>query len=283
MTSWANAADTWDMMQMALRIPGPLGDAPRAVLSTTPKMQPLLKQIMAAESTSMTRARTSDNAANLDASTLRYYQEKYGGTTLGRQELDAELLEDLEGALWSRALLNETRVMEAPPLRRLVVAVDPAGGADRKNDETGIVVAGRGADGHAYVLSDLSGRFSPDGWARRAVTAYQGFRADRIVAEANFGGAMVEATIRSVDRSAAVRMVHASRGKQVRAEPVVALYEQGKVHHVGQLPALEDQLCGWDPMESPGSPDRLDALVWAISELLGGTGFRPARQINLGY
>lgn len=282
LTSWANQADTWDMLQMALRVPGPLGDAPRAVVSTTPKMQPLLKQVIAAASTVVTRARTSDNAANLDPSTLRYYQEKYGGTTLGRQELDAELLEDLEGALWTRALLNSTRVAEAPPLRRLVVAVDPAGGADRKNDETGIVVAGSGQDGHAYVLSDLSGRFSPDGWARRAVQAYQGHRADRIVAEANFGGAMVEATIRAVDPAASVRMVHASRGKQVRAEPVVALYERGRVHHVGQLPGLEDQLCGWDPMESTGSPDRLDALVWAVTELVVQPQARPARWVDVG-
>jgi phage terminase large subunit-like protein len=131
------------------------------------------------------------------------------------------------------------------------------------------------------VLTDLSGRFSPDGWARRAVMAYQGHNADRIVAEANFGGAMVEATIRAVDPSASVKMVHASRGKQVRAEPVVALYEQGKVHHVGQLPGLEDQLCGWDPMESLGSPDRLDALVWAISELSVGVQPKPARWVYM--
>jgi phage terminase large subunit-like protein len=272
LTSWANAPATWDMLQMALRVPGPLGHAPRAVLSTTPKLHPLLKQIMAAPSTVVTRARTSDNAANLDPSTLRYYQEKYGGTTLGRQELDAELLEGLEGALWTRALIDAGRVGEAPPLVRIVVAVDPAGGSDRKNDETGIVVAGRDAAGHGYVLEDLSGRYSPDGWARRAVHAYRANLADRIVAESNFGGAMVEATIRAVDRSVPVRLVHASRGKVLRAEPIVAMYEQGKVHHVGALPVLEDQMCGWDPTASTNSPDRLDALVWALSELMATAG-----------
>jgi phage terminase large subunit-like protein len=267
-TSWANPGECWDMLQMATRITGPLGDAPCGVVSTTPKMQTLLKAILAAPSTVITRAKTSDNAANLDTSTLAYLQQKYGGTTLGRQELDAELLEDIEGALWSRVMLDACRVAEAPTLRRVVVAIDPAGGSGKGNAETGIIAVGVASDGHIYVLRDASGRYSPDGWARRAVELYDSLKADRIIAEQNFGGAMVEGTIRSVRPNVPVRMVNASRGKQVRAEPVVSLYEQQRVHHVGNFPELEDQLCGWDPMGSGPSPDRLDALVWGASELI---------------
>jgi phage terminase large subunit-like protein len=255
------------MLQMALRLPGPKGDAPQVVVSTTPKPLPLLKAISKAPSTVITRGKTYDNAANLDASTLKYLQDRYGGTTLGRQELDAEMLEDAEGALWNRAMIEEGRVTRAPDLRRVIVAIDPAGGSNRNNDETGIIVAGMGVDGHGYVLTDASGRYSPEGWARRAIACYMSHSADRIVAEQNFGGAMVEATIRAVSRVVPIRMVHASRGKAVRAEPVVALYEQRKIHHVGNFPALEDQLCTWEPNSGMPSPDRLDALVWAISEL----------------
>ena len=283
MTSWANQSDTWSNMQLALRVPGPKGDDPAAVVSTTPKRQPLLKTIMAAASTVTTRSRTFDNAANLSAATIEHLKATYGGTSLGRQELDAELLDELEGALWNRAMLEACRVLAAPELRRVVVAIDPAGGASKTSDETGIVAAGRAADGHAYVLSDLSGRFSPDGWARRAVELYRSLRADRIVAEANFGGGMVEATIRAVDPNVPVKLVHASRGKAVRAEPVVSLYEQRRVHHVGLFAELEDQLCGWDPMESSPSPDRLDALVWAVSDLMVEPQAQPARWMNFNY
>jgi predicted phage terminase large subunit-like protein len=234
----SGGAEVWDMAQMALRIPGPLGHAPRAVVTTTPKMQALLKQIIAAPSTTVTRARTSDNASNLDASTLAYLREKYGGTRLGRQEMDAELLADLEGALWNRAL----------------------------------IVAALGADRHGYVLADLSGRLSPEQWARRVVEAHHGYKADKIVAEQNFGGAMVESTIRSIDSRVPIKMVVASRGKQIRAEPVASWYEQHRVHHVGEFPALEDQMTGWDPAESGPSPDRVDACVWALTELMGGPG-----------
>jgi phage terminase large subunit-like protein len=271
-TSWANAADVWDMLQMALRIPGPQGHPPCGIVSTTPKNQPLLKAIMAAPSTVISRARTSDNAANLDASTLGYLNEKYAGTRLGRQELDAELLQDLESALWSRTLLDATRIRraDAPDMRRIVVAIDPPGGSARSNAECGIVVAGIGPDRHGYVLADLSGRMSPEKWARTAVNAYHGWRADRIVAEQNFGGAMVESTIKSVDPLVPIKMVVASRGKQIRAEPIAALYEQHRVHHVGEFPQLEDQMTGWDPAESGPSPDRVDALTWACTELMSG-------------
>lgn len=269
-TSWANAEATWDNLQMATRIRGPRGDAPCGVVSTTPKMQRLLRQIIAAPTTKVTRAKTSDNAGNLDASTLAYYQQKYGGTRLGRQELDAELLTDLEGALWSRDAIDAARVgeNEAPGwLKRIVVAIDPPGGSGKGNAECGLIAAGVDHDGEYWLLADLSGRYSPEQWARRAVLAYRDHEADRIVAEQNFGGAMVESTIRAVDPNVPVRMVVASRGKAVRAEPIAALYEQNRVHHVGQFVALEDQMTGWDPSEPGPSPDRVDALVWALTDL----------------
>ena len=272
LTSMENAAAVWDMLQMALRIPGPQGHPPCGVISTTPKMNRVLKQIMTSPTTVVTRAKTSDNAANLDASTLAYYQDKYGGTRLGRQELDAELLEDLEGALWNRSMLDACRIKRGDlpdRLQRVVVAVDPPGGASKSNAECGIVVAGIGMDRHAYVLADLSGRMSPEKWARTAVSAFEGYKADRIVAEQNFGGAMVESTIRSIHAHVAIRMVVASRGKQVRAEPIAAFYEQHRVHHVGEFATLEDQMTSWDPSANGPSPDRVDALVWALTDLMG--------------
>jgi predicted phage terminase large subunit-like protein len=205
----------------------------------------------------------------------RHLREKYGGTRLGRQEMDAELLADLEGALWNRALIDECRIKRGDQperLRRVVVAVDPPGGASKANAECGIIVAALGMDRHGYVLADLSGRLSPEQWARRVVEAYHGYKADKIVAEQNFGGAMVESTIRSIDSRVPIKMVVASRGKQFRAEPVASWYEQHRVHHVGEFPTLEDQMTGWDPAESGPSPDRVDALVWALTELMGGPG-----------
>ena len=281
LTSWSHQAEVWSNLQLALRVSGPTGADPAAILSTTPKRQPLLRQIMADPSTVTTRSRTFDNAANLSAATINHLRATYGGTTLGRQELDAELLDDVDGALWTRAMLDECRVGVLPVLRRIVVAVDPAGGSTGRSDETGIVAAGIGQDGHGYIIADASGRYTPDGWARAAVELYRSLQADRIVAEMNYGGAMVEATIRAVDSRVPVKMVHASRGKAVRAEPVVALYEQRRVHHVGSLPGLEDQLCGWDPAEGGKSPDRLDALVWALTELMTGPQAHPARWVNV--
>ena len=269
LTSWEHPQDCYDNLQFALRITGPKGDAPAGVISTTPKRHALLRAIMADPSTVITRAKTTDNAANLDSRTLEYLQRRYGGTTLGRQELDGELLDDIDGALWSRTMLDECRVEEMPgSFRRIVVAIDPAGSSSAKSDETGVIAAALSQDGRGYVIADASGRYSPNGWARAAVGLYHSLKADRIVAEANFGGAMVEATIRSVDPSVPVRMVTASRGKAVRAEPIVAFYEQRRIHHVGNFPALEDQLCGWDPNGSGSSPDRLDALVWCLTDLM---------------
>ncbi|MFL5253939.1 MAG: hypothetical protein ACJ8AI_13790 [Rhodopila sp.] len=262
------------MLQLCLRIPGPKGDAPQGVVSTTPKNQELLRAIIAAPSTVITRARTSDNAGNLDSSTLAYLQQKYGGTRLGRQELDAELLQDLEGALWSRDLLDATRIKrsELPELKRVVVAVDPPGGNSRTNAEAGIVVGGLGTDRNGYLLADLSTRASPEKWARIVCGAFHSYKADRIVAEQNFGGQTVESTIRSVDPLVPVRLVVASRGKMIRAEPISSMYEQHRIHHVGDFPTLEDQLCGWCPTEPGPSPDRLDALVWLMTALMGGPG-----------
>ena len=269
LTSWAAPQACWDNLQFALRITGPKGDAPAGVISTTPKRHALLKSIIADPATVITRASTFDNRANLDPGALEALERRYGGTTLGRQELMGELLEDVEGALWSRANLDETRVYTAWDMRRIVVAVDPAGSSNTKSDETGIIACGLGVDGRGYVLADASGKYSPDGWARAAVNLYRGLKADRIVAEKNYGGEMCEATIRAVDRNVPVHMVSATRGKAVRAEPVAALYEQRRVSHVGQFPTLEDQMCGWKPGDSD-SPDRMDALVWAFTELMVG-------------
>jgi phage terminase large subunit-like protein len=238
------------------------------VVTTTPKPIAVVRELLTDPLTTVTRGSTYDNAANLAPSFLRRILGKYEGTRLGRQELHAELLDDIPGALWQRAMLDDLRVAEAPELQRIVVAVDPAVTSGEDSDETGIVVAGKGIDGHGYVLADLTCRLSPDGWARRAVQAYHTRRADMLVAEVNNGGELVETTIRTVDPLVAYKAVRASRGKRVRAEPVAALYEQGRVHHVGSLADLEDQQCNYTPDGYDGSPDRVDALVYALTELL---------------
>jgi len=185
-----------------------------------------------------------------------------------RQEIEAEDVDEAPGALWKLAIIESNRVSQAPDLRRIVIALDPSGGHTEAHDEVGIIVAGLGADGHGYVIADASGRYSPDAWARQAVDLYDSLRADRIVAEHNFGGEMVEHTLRTVRSSVPYKALHASRGKQARAEPVAALYEQGRVHHVGVYPQLEDEMCTWEPAASSVSPNRMDALVWALTELL---------------
>jgi phage terminase large subunit-like protein len=280
LASWANQQVSWDMLMLALRLSGPQGDAARIVVSTTPRPSPLLSALLAAPTTVITRARTADNRAHLDPHTLAYLHERYGGTRLGRQELDGELIGDIEGALWTRQLLEECRVKrgsEPERMQRIVVAIDPPGASGKSSAECGIVVAGIARDRQCYVLADLSCRATPEQWARRAVEAFGGYKADRIIAEQNFGGAMVESTIRSVDAHVPLKMVVASRGKQLRAEPISSLYEQHRVHHVGEFPALEDQMTGWDPAASGPSPDRLDALVWAVTELMSS---RPPMKIN---
>lgn len=275
LAKWRYARETWDMLQFGLR----LGDRPQALVTTTPRPITVLKEIMADDATVITHGSTFDNAGNLAASFLKQIRNRYEGTRLGRQELNAEILDDLPGALWTRAMIEEHRKREAPEMRRVIVAVDPSGtsGADDDGDSIGIVVAGLGVDGRAYVLADRTCKLSPDGWGRRAVEAYHEFNADRIVAERNFGGAMVEHVIRTVDKSASYKEVTASRGKVARAEPVAALYEQGRVSHIGGLPDLEDQMCqiGPDGYIGEGSPDRADALVWALTELMLKTQLEP--------
>ena len=252
----------WNNLMLGLR----LGSTPRCVVTTTPKSNALTRVILARSSTAVTRGSTYDNLGNLAPSFRAQVLATYEGTRIGRQELLGELLEDVEGALWTIAAIDESRVQGAPDLRRIVVAIDPSGGSGPNNDEQGIIVAGLGVDGELYILADRSCSLSPHGWASRAVGAFHEFHADRIVAEVNFGAAMVESTIRQVDAHVPVKPINASRGKVQRAEPVAALYEQGRVHHVGALAKLEDQMTTWTPQDGT-SPDRLDALVWAVTEL----------------
>jgi predicted phage terminase large subunit-like protein len=272
-----NAQATWDMFQFGLR----LGTNPRWLVTTTPRPIKLLKDLVKREDVRLSTGSTFENAANLAAPFLQAIRARYENTRLGRQELNAELLEDVAGALWSRAMIDDAALKTPlPDMARVVVAVDPSGtsGALDEGDSIGIVVAGKGVDGKAYVLADRTCKLSPDGWGRRAVAAYQEFKADRIIAERNFGGAMVEHVIRTVDRTISYREVTASRGKIARAEPVAALYEQGRVKHAHSFPGLEDEMCAMtsDGYAGDGSPDRADALVWALSELMV-SGAQPAQ------
>lgn len=271
--SWRNVGDTWSMLQFGMR----LGKKPRQLITTTPRPIKILRELIARNGHDVVvrRGSTYDNRDNLAPSFFSQVIREYEGTRLGRQELNAELLEDTPGALWTRDLIEQARVPKdsKPELRRIVVAVDPAISSGEASDETGIIVAGLGVDGRGYVLEDSSGKYSPMDWAKKAINAYNRHRADKIVAEANQGGAMVEATLRTVDRNVPIKLVHASKGKITRAEPISALYEQGRVSHVGAFDQLEDQLCTYTS-GSTASPDRLDALVWALTELLlDGQGF----------
>ncbi len=263
--------EAWDMLMFGLRI----GKDPRVVVTTTPKPIKIIRELIADPSTVITRGSSYENRANLAPTFFAQIVHKYAGTRLGRQELDAELLEDVPGALWSRAQLEECRwpaYQNVPDLTRIVVAIDPAVTSGEDADETGIVVAGKDARGHGYVLADTSGRYPPTDWARLAISLYRQHKADRIVAEVNNGGDMVEATLRMVDPNVSYVAVHATRGKVVRAEPVAALYEQGRIRHIGAFATLEDQMCGFTPdldRKAAGfSPDRVDAMVWALTDLL---------------
>jgi predicted phage terminase large subunit-like protein len=270
--------DAWDMLQFGLR----LGKDPRCVVTTTPRPIKIIRDLLGREgdNVAVTRGSTYENRSNLAPSFFSQIVSRYEGTRLGRQELQAEVLEDTPGALWKRVWLDRDRVSAAPAeMKRIVVSVDPAVSNNEGSDETGILCCGLGNDGHAYVLDDLSGRFAPNEWAGRAVDAFHRWKADRIVAEINQGGLMVENTIRTIDASVPYRGVHASRGKVVRAEPISALSEQGKVHLVGSFPILEDQMAGFtsdfDRNRAGYSPDRVDALVWALSELMLGYQVQP--------
>lgn len=264
LAAWRYMQDAWDMLMFGLR----LGDNPRVVVTTTPKPKTLLKTLLADEHTVTTRGSTYDNLPNLAPQFAEQILKRYKGTRLGRQELAGELLEDVEGALWHRAIIDGARAEDAPDLSRIVVGVDPAVTSGEDSCETGIVVAGQAGEDF-YVLADWSGRMTPEQWARRAVNAYREFSADRIVGEVNNGGDLVESVIRNSDRNVAYSAVHASRGKAKRAEPIEALYEQGRVHHVGQFATLEDQMCSFVPQDADASnsPDRMDALVWALTDL----------------
>ncbi|SEN63650.1 Large terminase phage packaging protein [Palleronia pelagia] len=269
LAKWRRADETWDMLQFCLR----LGDDPRQCVTTTPRNVGVLKRLLDMPSTVTTHATTLDNRAHLAASFLHEILSRYGDTRLGQQELQGCLLDEVDGALWTRAMIDGTRVSEHPAPARVVVAVDPPVTGGRNADTCGIVVAGVLPDGSAVVIEDCSVQgLGPNGWARVAIAAYHRHGADRLVAEVNQGGDMVEEIIRQEDRTVSYRGVHASRGKSVRAEPVAALYEQGRVAHLGLHAELEDQMCQMaiSGFHGQGSPDRVDALVWALTELMLG-------------
>ena len=267
LAKWKYARETWDQAQFGLR----LGTHPRQVVTTTPRPIELVKSIVAGQEgrVHVTRGSTMDNRSNLAASFIKRIQDRYLGTRLGRQEINAEILSDLPGALWSQSAVDAYRVPNAPDLGRTVVALDPAVTNTEDSDEHGIIVAGIGPDQAGYVVEDCSMSGTPAEWARKAVEKYHQYQADGIVVEVNQGGDMVAHTIRAVAPNANVIEVRASKGKHVRAEPVAALYEQGRVRHVGQFPELENQMTQFtnEGYQGEGSPDRVDALVWALSEL----------------
>lgn len=260
--------ETWDNMEMGLR----LGDNPQVFCTTTPRPIPIIKRLVKDPTTIDVRFSTSQNAENLSPIFLKRIQERYAGTRLGRQELEGEILEDNPNAKWTRDLIENLRLHAGevvPPLIRVVVGVDPAVSDPKetrnKSAETGIIAAGISAYGHGYVLQDSSLGGSAAEWARAVIRTFNHTRADRVIGEVNNGGYLVETNIRTVDRNVPYSPVHASRGKEIRAEPVSSLYEQGKIHHVGTFPDLEDQMCTWQPGDK--SPDRMDAMVWAFWEL----------------
>lgn len=270
LATWKYLSETWDNLLLALR----RGDMPRAIVTTTPRPLKFLRALYAESDTVVTGGSTYENRANLPDWFIRRIERLYGGTTLGRQEINAEILDEAPGALWKRKDIETYRVQpeDVPDLVRVVIAIDPAVTSTEASDETGIIAAGvapmNGVD-HFYVLEDGSDRYSPLAWADRALSMFDTRMGDRIVGEVNNGGEMVESTLRTRRPDVPYRAVHASRGKVTRAEPIAALYEQGRVHHVGLFDELEDQQCNWVPNSGQRSPDRLDADVWAITELMG--------------
>jgi phage terminase large subunit-like protein len=274
LAKWRHAEATFDMLQFGLR----LGERPRQVVTTTPRPTQFMKKLLADPRTAVTRAPTQANAGNLSPAFLEQVLTRYHGTALGRQEILGEMIEERADALWTRAQIESLRVREAPRLMRIVVAVDPPGSSRPGADACGLVAAGKGEDGDFYVLADESERgLSPQAWALRAIALWRRLKADALIAEANFGGEMVRAVIAQADREVPVRMVHATRGKFLRAEPVALLYEQGRVRHVGTFAQLEDEMCdfGRDGLSCGRSPDRLDALVWALTALSYGAKAEP--------
>ncbi|WP_206664763.1 terminase large subunit domain-containing protein [Dankookia rubra] len=270
--AWDRAVEAWNMLTMTLRI----GSKPQVVATTTPRPVPLVRDLVAraGRDVHLVRGSTRENAANLAPAFLEQLEARFAGTRIGRQELEAEILTDLAGALWSRAMIEASRIAEAPAsLQRIVVAVDPSGASDEEDenaDEIGIVVAGIDREGVGYILEDGSLKASPEAWGVQTVALFDKWSADRVVVERNYGGAMAEAVIRASRKGVPVTMVTASRGKIVRAEPIAALFEKGRVRLVGSFPRLEDQLAGFtrSGFKGSGSPDRADAAVWGLSDLM---------------
>ena len=273
--AWCDEVAAWrypeafDQLMFGLR----LGKNPQCLITTTPKPNKIIKDLVSRDDVYVTSGNTFENEANLADSALAMLKEKYEGTALGRQELYAEIIENLEGALWSNKIIDEARLPEdtEKELKQIIVAIDPAVTNNEDSDETGIMVVGKDHNNEYYVLEDASGKYSPDGWARKAINCFYEWDADRIVAEVNNGGDLVERLLRGMDVNIPYRSVRATRGKMVRAEPVAALYEQRRVHHIGYFPELESQLCSYTGETKP-SPDRLDALVWGISEISKSKG-----------
>ena len=266
LAKWRRAEDAWNMLQFGLR----LGVRPRQLVTTTPRPVALLRRLLAHPRTAVTRATTWDNAEHLAPGFLDAMREEYAGTRLGRQELEGELVEDAPGALWSRAALDARRIASAPSLKRIVVAIDPPASSSKRAAACGIVAAGLDASEVVYVLADATiAAARPGEWARVALALYHRLEADALLAEVNQGGEMVAAVIAEADGSAPLTMVRAARGKYLRAAPVAQLYEAGRVRHVGRFPELEDEMCAFGPdgLAQGRSPDRLDALVWAVTHL----------------
>ncbi|WP_394706060.1 DNA-packaging protein [uncultured Cohaesibacter sp.] len=270
LAKWRHAEATWDMLQFGLR----LGTKPRQIVTTTPKPTQLLKRLMAEPRTAISRAPTRANLANLAPGFLDTIVRRYQGSRLGRQELDGELIEDRADALWKREQLDRLRVDRAPDqMARIVIAIDPPATSGKSADACGLVAAGIDADGLCYILRDSTlCEVSPTGWATKAIALYHRLAADCLIAEVNQGGEMVTTILSGIDPSVPVRAVRANRGKYLRAEPVSALYEQGRIRHVGNMAELEDEMCdfGLDGLSSGKSPDRLDAMVWAVTHLCLG-------------
>jgi phage terminase large subunit-like protein len=271
--AWCDEVASWrypeafDQLMFGLR----LGDNPQCLITTTPKPTKLIRDLVERDDCYVTTGSTFENEANLADSALRMLKDKYEGTNLGRQELYAEIIDDIDGALWTPQLIDECRTNDEVDLQQIIVAIDPAVTANANSDETGIVVVGRDYKNHFYVLEDLSGRHTPEKWGRIAINTFYEWNADRIVAEVNNGGDLVERLIRNYDFNVPYRSVRATRGKILRAEPISALYEQRRVHHVGVFSELEQQMCSYTG-ETNTSPDRLDALVWGLTELSKSKG-----------
>lgn len=276
--AWPRADHTWANLMMGLR----LGDHPRVVVTTTPRPTSFIKRLLEGSSTVVTRGKTRDNIANLPDVFINEVIAPYQGTRLGRQELDAELLLDVQGALWTHSVIDDHRRVAPEQLRTIVVAIDPAVTSNKDSDETGIIIAGVDDAGHYYVLDDLSGKYPPDEWSSIAIEAYHKYKADRIVAETNNGGDLVTHTLRVVDPYVKVVSVHASRGKRTRAEPIAMMYEKGLVHHTDHFLQLTEQLTSWSASTGEPSPDRLDALVWALTSLQESAPPQDISIISLG-